>query len=78
MVLCRCNAHRDGSPGKHKERNPAARLQLLEEIIGRNFKNRIRNKKDHERDCVLVVGHVCLGQEIIACRRVQDLCISNV
>lgn len=67
MVLCPSNAHRDGSPGKHEEGNPAARLQFLEEIVGRNFKNRIRNKKNHEGDCILIVRHMGLGQEVIAC-----------
>jgi len=78
MALRAAQAHSDSSPRQHQKGDPSARPELLEEVVRRNLKQGVRNKKDHEGDGVLKRRHVRLGEEIIASRRVQHLGIANV
>jgi len=40
-------------------------LQPLQENIGWNFEESICKVEDHEGYRVLVVGHMCLGQQVV-------------
>lgn len=52
------------------------RPKLLQKVVRRDFKQRVSNEEHHKRNCVLIRGHLSLGQEVIVCVLVEDLCIS--
>lgn len=68
----------DCAPREHEESNPSARFHLLEEVIRRNLEKRIGDKEDHESDGEIVVGHVGLGEEIMACCMVEDFGVADI
>lgn len=78
IAIRRTKTHSDGPPRKHEERDPAARPHALQEVIRRDFKDGIGNEEDHEGDGVLVIGHARDGEQVMACRRVEDTRIADV
>lgn len=72
-VLHAAQTHRDGSPREHEESNPVAGLEPFQHVIAGDFEECVGDQEDHESYGELEIGHVGLGEEIVAVILVEDL-----
>jgi len=70
-VLARPETNREDTPRKHEEGDPSRRAELLQQQVGRDLEEAVRDEENEERDDELVLGHVQLVLHVVVGRAVE-------